>query len=146
MPIPDFDSGTGNLPPGVHDATWDELAATFGFSDRRLQLLRGLREALESLGRANCERAYIDGSFVTEKLSPGDFDGCWETRRVDPTQLDPELLDFSEARAAQKARYGGELFPANAAADPGGTAFLEFFQLTREGQAKGIVAVDPRTL
>jgi hypothetical protein len=146
MPIPDFDPGTGNLPRGVHDATWDELAAAFGFSDRRLELLRGLREALESLGRANCERAYIDGSFVTEKPSPGDFDGCRETHGVDPTRLDAELLDFSRARAAQKARYGGEMFPANGAADPGGTAFLDFFQQTREGQPKGIVAIGPRTL
>ncbi len=146
MPIPELDPGTGNLPPGVHDATWDELVAAFGYNHRRSELLQGLREALESLGRARCERAYIDGSFVTAKTLPGDFDGCWEIAGADPTLLDPELLDFREARAAQKARYGGELFPANAAADPAGTAFLDFFQQDREGQPKGVVALDPRTL
>jgi hypothetical protein len=146
MPIPELDALTGNLPPGVHDATWDELVDAFGFNGRRTELLQGLREALESLARAGCKRAYIDGSFVTAKEYPGDFDGCWETAGVDPTLLDPELLDFDEARAAQKAKYGGELFPANGAADPAGRAFLEFFQVDREGRPKGIVAIDPGAL
>jgi hypothetical protein len=146
MPIPELDPETGNLPPGVHDATWDELVAAFGPNDRRAELLRGLREAAESLGRAGCARVYIDGSFVTAKASPGDFDGCWETAGVDPDLLDPELLQFDEGRAAQKPRYGGELFLANVAADPGGTAFLDFFQRDREGPPKGIVALDPRRL
>lgn len=146
MPIPELDPGTGNLPPGVHDASWEELVTAFGSNDRRSALLRGLREALESLGRAGCERAYVDGSFVTAKDTPEDFDGCWEIVGVDPELLDPELLQFDNHRAAQKARYGGELFPADAAAEPGGTAFREFFQRDREGQPKGIVALDPRRL
>jgi hypothetical protein len=146
MPIPELDARTGNLPPGVHDATWDELVGTFGFNSRRAELLHGLHEALQSLAQAGCRRAYIDGSFVTAEEDPGDFDGCWEAVGVDPTLLDPELLDFRKARAAQKARYGGELFPANAAADPAGRAFLEFFQIDREGQPKGIVAIDPGAL
>lgn len=104
MPIPELDALTGNLPPGVHDATWDELVDAFGFNRRRAELLQGLREALESLAQAGCKRAYIDGSFVTAKERPGDFDGCWETAGVDPTLLHPELLDFREARAAQKAK------------------------------------------
>jgi len=146
MPIPKPEARTGNLPAGVHDATWNELFAAFAFNERRVELLQGLREALESLARAGCKRVYIDGSFVTLKERPGDFDGCWETAGVDPTLLDPELLDFGEARAAQKARYGGELFPANAAADPAGRGFLEFFQVDREGRPKGIVAIDPGAL
>jgi hypothetical protein len=146
MPIPELDARTGNLPPGVHDATWNELVAAFAFNDRRAELLHGLREALESLAQAGCKRAYIDGSFVTDKDLPEDFDGCWETAGVDPTLLDPALLDFREARAAQKAKYGGELFPANGPADPAGRAFLDFFQVDREGRRKGIVAIDPGAL
>ena len=146
MPIPELDAGTGYLPPGVHDATWDELVEVFAFNSGRVELLQGFRNALESLARAGCKRAYLDGSFVTAKQDPSDFDGCWETAGVDPTLLDPELLDFREGRAAQKARYGGELFLANAAADPAGTAFLDFFQGDREGRPKGIVAIDPGAL
>ena len=81
-------------------------------------------------------------SSPTRKL-PGDFDACWEAGSVDPGLLDPVLLDFSDRRAAQKAKFGGELFPAQLAAEPGGTTFLEFFQLDRlTQQSKGIIAID----
>jgi Family of unknown function (DUF6932) len=146
MPLPGVDARTGNLPPGIHDATWDELVAAFGFNSGRAELLHGLRQAIESLAAAGCKRAYIDGSFVTGKEHPRDFDGCWETAGVDPTLLDPVLLDFHDARAAQKERFGGELFPASSAADPAGRAFVDFFQVDREGRPKGIVAINPGAL
>lgn len=143
LPIPDLDRTTGNLPPGVHDATWDELVAVFGASSRREELLDGLLVALSALRAAGCARAYIDGSFVTAKDSPGDFDGCWEASGVDAGLLDPVLLDFTHPRTAQKAKFGGELFIANSAADPAGRAFLDFFQTDKTtGQRKGVVAID----
>lgn len=46
--IPSFNE-SGNLPPGIHDADWNELEARFGHSPRRAELLEGLREALISL-------------------------------------------------------------------------------------------------
>jgi len=61
---------------------------------------------------------------------------------VDPDQLDPVLLTFDRGRAAQKAKYHGELFPAQFAASPSGTTFLEFFQCDKEGRPKGIIALD----
>jgi hypothetical protein len=51
-------------------------------------------------------------------------------------------MDFSNQRAAQKAEFGGELFPASWAADWQGRPYLEFFQLDRKGRPKGIIAVD----
>jgi hypothetical protein len=89
---------------------------------------------------------YVDGSFVTAKDVPADFDACWEMAGVDFDLLDqlaPALLDWTQRRAAQKARFAGELFIAEAAADPWGTLYLEFFQLDRDtGQQKGIVALN----
>jgi hypothetical protein len=86
---------------------------------------------------------YINGSFVTAKDVPGDFDACWDADGVDPDRLDPVLLDFSNRRAAQKAKYGGEMFVSDAPADLLGTRFLEFFQLdTNTAQPKGIVEID----
>jgi len=70
------------------------LEAAFGTTQWRRQLLSGLRAALEALRVARCRRAYVDGSFVTAKEVPGDFDGCWEAEDVDPDALDPVLLDF----------------------------------------------------
>ena len=133
----------GNLPPGIHEASWKELEAAFGGSPHRRGLLVGLREALLFLRSAGCRVAYIDGSFVTAKENPGDFDGCWESEGVSLKALDPVLRDFSEARRAQKERFGGELFPADAPADPNGTRFLAYFQREREtGEPKGIVKID----
>lgn len=128
--IPGFDS-TGNLPPGIHQATWQEVQNHFGTDPHRNLLLQGLRRALQPLARAGCETAYLDGSFVTSKSIPGDFDACWEMSNVDISRLqleEPVLLDFSNRRAAQKVKFGGELFPAQAQANSSGTIFLDFFQ------------------
>lgn len=140
--IPDFDT-RGNLPAGVHAASWPEITDRYAVTSHRQRLLDGLLDALHSLRSAGCRMAYLDGSFVTSKERPGDFDACWEVAGVDGSQLDRELLDFSDLRAAQKQRYGGELFPAETAAEPAGTTFLDFFQRDREtGQSKGIIAIN----
>ncbi len=103
----------------------------------------GLRFAIDSLHAAACSRVYLDGSFVTDKEVPGDFDACWDAGSVDPGLLNPVLLDFRDRRAAQKAKFGGELFAARFVAEPAGTTFLEFFQLDRPTQQpKGIIAID----
>jgi hypothetical protein len=142
--IPPFDH-LGRLPLGVHLATWDEVAQRFGGTQWRGRLLRGLREALLSLKAAGCPVAYIDGSFVTEKVEPGDFDACWDEVGVDPDALDPVLLDFTNRRAKQKAKFGGELFPASQGADGAGISFVQFFQNDKAtGDQKGIIAIDLR--
>jgi hypothetical protein len=140
--IPPFEPSTGLLPSGVHEATWEELVARFGSTPGRLRLLAGLKTVLDALRMAGCPRAYIDGSFVTAKAAPADFDACWETDGVDPNRLDPVLLTFDQGRRAQKAKFGGELFPADWPAEPSGTTFLNFFQRDRNGEPKGIVAID----
>lgn len=85
---------------------------------------------------------YIDGSFVTAKDTPGDFDACWNVEGVAPERLDPIFLDFSDGRAAQKRRFGGELFPAQLPEGITGRTFLAFFQTDRRtGRGKGIVAI-----
>ena len=47
---------------------------------------------------------YLDGSFVTAKEFPSDFDGCWDPDGVDGAKLDPVLLVYDNLRAAQKAK------------------------------------------
>jgi hypothetical protein len=133
----------GRLPPGIHLAPWAEVKSRFGGTPWRDRLLRGLWEALRSLKTAGCLIAYIDGSFVTTKENPGDFDACWDERGVDPDLLDPVLLEFTNKRAAQKAKFGGELFPSCASANRAGMSFLKFFQIDKTtGDPKGVIAVD----
>lgn len=144
--IPPFNAA-GNLPSGVHDATWGEIVERFGGTERRRFLLDGLYRALVALRDAGCQRAYIDGSFVTTEPKPGDFDGCWEPDGVDLLRLDPILYDFAPGRRAQKRKYGGELIPASFIADAAGFTFLQFFQMEAETKRpKGIVAIDLRGL
>jgi len=135
----------GDLPVGIHLATWQEVQETFAFNPRRQELLSGLKRACESLKQAGCPRIYIGGSFVTNKEFPGDFDVCWADETVDLERLeeiDPVLLDLTNKRAAQKAKYGGELFPASVTEGGSKKKFLDFFQTTRNGEPKGIIAVD----
>ena len=105
-------STNGDLPPGVHFATWEELEDRLTFNPRRHRMLAGFRQACEELRKAGCRLVYLDGSFVTRKERPGDFDACWDVQNVDDARLDPVFWDFSRGRAAQKQRFLGELFPA----------------------------------
>jgi len=139
--IPRFDDD-GNLPPGVLSATWKELAARYGNTMHRQRLLDGLLRALRALRAAGCKAVYINGSFVTDKVTPNDFDGCWDLTGVDLNRLDPVLQDIRRPRVAQKTKYFGELFPAHFPAG-GGKVFLDFFQTDRDtGKRKGIVVLD----
>lgn len=140
--LPDFNSD-GRLPAGIYWTSWETFAARFGHILWRTHLLMGLRAALAALKAAGCQTAYIDGSFVTAKELPRDFDGCWSHVGVDPNLLDPVLLDFDGEREAQKAKYYGEFFIAEAVEGRSGLTFLEFFQRDKEtGHPKGIVALD----
>ena len=140
--IPEF-ALDGNLPPGVHLATWDQICDRFGTTQWRRRLLGGLRTALESLRSAGCQRVYVDGSFVSSKHEPGDFDVCWDEEGVDLDKLDPVLLNFDAGRATQKAKFDGEFFPVGGPNGEGGNVFLDFFQTDKDtGAKKGIVALD----
>jgi hypothetical protein len=110
-------------------------------------VLDGLEQALQALRRTGCRRAYIDGSFVTAKEDPSDYDVRWEERNVDPLLLDPALMDFSNRRRAQKQRFEGEFFPAMMPAGPGYADFLDYFQHEANTDApKGIVAISLKDL
>ncbi len=95
--------------------------------------------------QAGCKRIYIGGSFATNKELPGDFDVCSADEDVDLVKLQalsPVLLDPTNQNAAQKAEYGGELFPASLATIFNGKTHLEFFQEDREGNPRGIIAIN----
>lgn len=141
--LPDFIEN-GNLPPGVHDATWQDITERFGYNTHRRRLIEGLRNALLSLKHAGCKQIYLNGSFVTDKTFPGDFDCCWDEEEVDGGLLDPVLLMFDDGRAAQKAKFLGELFPAHAAGSRD-KIFVDFFQQDKNsGEPKGIVSINLR--
>ncbi|MGO9259286.1 MAG: DUF6932 family protein [Bryobacteraceae bacterium] len=71
--LPDL-TGDGDLPPGVHVASWQEFESRFGGpSPRRLWLssrLRALVELAATTGKLR--RVFVWGSFVTAKPAPRD--------------------------------------------------------------------------
>jgi hypothetical protein len=141
--IPPFDAN-GLLPPGIHWATMNEILQRFGTNAHRLQLLAGFQIAVLALAAAGCTALFLDGSFVTDKEFPEDYDVCWNAVGVIAALLDPVFLDFDNQRAAQKLKYGGEFFPAHvvAAVLPAFSTFLDFFQIDKDtGNAKGIVGL-----
>jgi hypothetical protein len=139
--IPQINPSTGYLPPGVHLAPWAEVAPRFATNGHRGRLVTGLLDGLMNLAAAGCRSVLLDGSFVSEKFLPNDYDAAWNTHGVDPYRLDPVLLDFSNARAAMKAKFGGEFFPADAAAHVG-ILYREFFLKDRNGVPKGVIQID----
>ena len=147
MAIPAFDE-YGNLPPGVHEATWGEIVAHFGETPERRRLLAGLRAALDLLAACGCRRAWLDGSFVTDVervvgRPPGDVDVCWEVARVDLARLAataPELHPLSGAPAVRHRRYGGDYFAVSEPLAPG---MVEQFQWARGARRKGLVVLAP---
>ena len=129
----------GVLPPGVHSATLAEVRAAFATTPYRLSLYGGLRVALADLVAINCDRAWLDGSYVTDKAVPGDYDLCWDTTGVDWTALDPALLDVDFPRPLQQLKYRGDVLP-NVVEGTSGLLFQEYFQQNKNtGGTKGII-------
>lgn len=141
--IPPFEDG--RLPAGEHWSAWDEIVERFATTSHRRQLLDGFRLACTSLAHAGCRTVWLNGSFITDKAWPNDFDACWDPGGVDLNVIDPVLLDLAHPRSAQKLRYGGELFP-NVEELASGSLFVDFFQTDAEtGLPKGIIALDLRS-
>ena len=129
------------VPPGIHDATMEEIERRFATNDFRKKLFDGFKRGVQVLRRAGCRIVFLDGSYVTGKERPGDFDVCWEPSGVDHRKLDPVLLDFSDKRRRQKLKYGGEFFPSSAKAD-GTRTFVDFFQTDKHtGKPKGVIRI-----
>lgn len=141
MPLPKLNNN-GELPPGEHLATLEEVNSVFGKSNKqRENLMAGLKTGSANLYAAGVKRIWINGSFITDKAEPNDIDGCWEyTSNVVLEKLDPVFL--AESREPMKTKYGLEFFVANIIEADSGLPFPKFFQANREGDAKGIVVID----
>lgn len=105
--LPEADPVTGFLPPGIHNATWQEVVARFGFNSHRRKLLGGLSVALSNLAGAGCQSILLNGSFVSHKTYPADYDGAWEIQGVDTSLVDAAFFDFRRGRAMMKSRFWG---------------------------------------
>ena len=125
----------GYLPPGVYEIRWQELMERFAANPQRRRIVTGLAAALRKLAIAGCTRVIIGGSFISAKEEPNDFDAYYDNFGLDFDLLDPLFVEDSDS---QQDVFCGELFPT--------IGYDRFLQTDKEGNPRGVVALDPREL
>lgn len=135
MSIPDL-TEHGLLPDGVHDATLTEIEARFGSAnDRRRELFSKLSSFCRVLaGLPFANELFADGSFVTDKPSPGDIDAVLETPLKSFASMLNAMAPGSPLNPAViKATFEVHLFGQFAQSAPWG--MVVFFQRMRPEEA-----------
>ena len=134
----------GILQPGIHIVPWSEFISLYSFSPRRKYLFEGMKRAFIHFKDAGCKQIYIDGSFVTQKVEPNDYDACWDMTDVNFDLLDPMFhRDLKMGTQKHKLVFCGEFYPATIIEGGTGLTFLDFFQTDREtGCRKGIILIE----
>ena len=144
MPLPEFNA-EGDLPPGVHRATIQEVVASFsGSTPARRQCTRNLthvHELVKSTGHP--DRFVIFGSYVTDKPSPNDIDLILvmdDEFHVDRVPLETRGL-FEHAVA--QPRFGASVFWIKRSSVVGEALddFIAYWQQKRDGTLRGIAEV-----
>lgn len=144
--IPEFEED-GLLPAGVYEASLPEFEQRFVYNLRRKQIYEGIVVLIQDLKNVGCSVMYIDGSYVTAKVMPGDADICWELKPdrdyISFVKLvSPVLLLTAYPRVEQKKRYKADVLPATAPADGKGTLYRDFFREDKNtGKSKGIIKI-----
>ncbi len=75
MPLPEFNND-GDLPPGIHEASLDEIGLRFGTGTTRRKVIHETLLRLHNLAvqTGKLESCLIFGSYVTDKSEPNDVD------------------------------------------------------------------------
>jgi hypothetical protein len=144
MPLPEFNA-SGDLPPGVHRATLNEVLQRFGSaSGQRGMCTLRLSHVYELAQRTgHLWRFVIFGSYVTAEPSPNDVDVILvmdDAFRVEECPIESRGL-FDHAVA--QARYGVSIFwiRPGLLIDESIEDFIKYWQLKRDGSNRGIVEV-----
>ena len=145
MALPAFDQA-GDLPPGVHGATLEEVLERFGqgstqrcvVADRLTRLYR-LAASTEQMARF-----VVFGSFITAKADPNDIDILLLMEDTfDLASVTGEAALVFQHLEAQ-ARFGASVFWMRRSGAMGGEqAMIADWQVRREGGYRGIVEISP---
>jgi hypothetical protein len=139
--IPPFQPD-GYLPPGRHPANEAEIIFRFGTgSPHRRRLILRLRRWIQLARQLGARRLLLDGSFVTNKDTPGDIDAVillpqdFQQRVNEGDELALEL------ESMLVTRHPEEIFAAEDLQD--WEDWFNFFSRTREAdqRRKGLVEV-----
>ena len=144
--VPEFDID-GDLPPGIHQATFGELERRFRrfmVSDRRIDLFALFKQLVAMTRRSGIvERLVIGGSFVTSKSEPNDIDIVIVlSHDLDFDALTPSQYAVTDRSALRRVFKTDALDIVTVRS---GTAqmdlVLEFFQSKRDNKQVGVVEV-----
>jgi hypothetical protein len=141
-PLPEFNE-LGDLPPGVHRITLDELVRSFGATPQRAVITRRL-ERIHQLASStgHLARFVIFGSFVTSKPWPNDVDiFLLMEDSFDVRQVSPEAHLVFDHTAAQNLLGASVFWLRRAAALAGEEATISHWQTKRDGDKRGILEV-----
>ncbi|MCD8041429.1 MAG: hypothetical protein LUH10_00035 [Tannerellaceae bacterium] len=142
--IPDF-LENGHLPEGIYEATLQEVMERLEFSNKRKRLLKGLLELIDLCRMIGVNVLYLDGSFVSTKIQPGDYDACYdiegEAKEAILARIPETLLDANSE--TQKAYFHGEIHYAHMMCGfPEKMPVLEWFQQCKNSEVrKGIIKI-----
>ena len=135
----------GDLPPGIHPATWAEVAERFGTRpDTRVRALARLRHLHELAARTGkLRRILIFGSFVSSTAEPRDVDVVLVMATDFKLEESPRECRTVFSHADAQARYGASIFwlREGMLSDTLMGQFLDVWQTKRDGLRRGIVEV-----
>ncbi len=131
----------GLLPPGRHEATLGEIRRRFGVGTPvRVRLMKGLEAVLRLARKMEATVLYLDGSFVTDKKEPGD----WDAVLLVPAGArigSKEALLLANRQEIRK-RIGGDLFTVSVEDPEVPAHYVErVFVRDREGRPKGLAVL-----
>ena len=147
MSLPQFRED-GWLPEGHHIATWEEVSARFGGASgsRRAAILASLlnwRDAARARGLAGL--IILDGSFVSDKNAPGDFDlvFLYDAASEGLIKTDAEARTLIDLQMCHALGFQGDVFALPLSLQKlspllGGT---DMFDTDRQGKLKGVIEV-----
>lgn len=144
MPLPDFNS-FGDLPEGVHQATFDEALTRFGQGSLQRQLVTARLNRIYELAQktGKLERFVIFGSYVTAKHEPNDVDIILVMRDDFKEQDYSEETTpvFNHLRAQRELSASVFWIRANVVLKETVDQFVAHWQVKRDLTRRGIVEI-----
>ena len=144
MPIPQF-RDDGWLPAGHHPASWEEIVTIFGgeLLSRRSVLIAKLIAFRDGLRSCGCIGSMVlDGSFISSKQNPGDFDVLLvlQPNIQELKDSDSRLSRLLDAEMSENHEgYSVFYAPKNS---PVVAFLLPMWDISKEGVVKGVVEVE----
>lgn len=102
-------SSTGLLPVGNHKMKWREVRKLFGTTSHRRYLLERLHAVYIVLKKAGVTKIWLDGSFVTSKVRPNDYDLSYELTEDIFAELPSDPFKLEKADTLLRGRYAGDI-------------------------------------